>query len=388
MKLLQSLFAIALSALFSAVVDAATFQQVSNYGENPGNVDMFYYIPDCLQGQTTGRPLVVALHYCHGTALSMFSGVHDGPSFKNLADKYGFVVVFPNVRTDPDGCWDVYSQASLTRYGGGESHSIANQVTYAHKTWGTAPDKVYTVGISGGAMMTNVLAAVYPDLFAGAAGYAGVAYGCFAGDRYWNDDCAKGRRVQTAAQWGDLVRYAYPGYTGRRPKVQIWHNTPDETLHYINMEEQVKQWTDVFGYSASNPQSVEYGSPTSAWTRRTYGPNFEALTSTIYTHIFPIQSQDTIEFFGLTSNVPSSCSGSAKPTTTSVAPSPTGTSNPGLVAEWFQCGGTGIFPHRGSAKETNLTNIFTAGYTGPTQCMEGLTCQSAGEYYSQCVRLP
>jgi hypothetical protein len=32
---------------------------------------------------------------------------------------------------------------------------------------------------------------------------------------------------ETAAQWGDLVRRYFPGYTGHHPRVQHWHGTAD-----------------------------------------------------------------------------------------------------------------------------------------------------------------
>ncbi|RPA85907.1 acetyl xylan esterase [Ascobolus immersus RN42] len=362
MKFLNALLAFALTAPIATTFGQTnTLQRVQNYGYNPANVDMYYYIPECIQGATQGRPLMVALHYCHATAFELYAGAHDGPSFKQLADKYGFVVVYPSVNNDPDGCWDVHSTQSLTRLGGGESHSIISQVEYAHSTWGTAYNKVFTAGISGGAMMANVLAAVYPDRFAGAAVYGGVAHGCFAGEPYWNDDCAKGRVVKTAQQWGDLVRNAYGGYNGARPKVQVWHNTPDDVLDYVNMEEQVKQWTNVFGYPIT-PASTSYGSPTSAWTRRTYGPNFQALTSTIYSHVFPIMTQDTMEYFGLTRNVPTACQNQPTPTN---EPAPTSTET-GIVEEWKQCGGN--------------------DYEGPTRCVEGTTCQKVDDFYWQCKK--
>lgn len=340
--------------LFTFAVDiakATSLEFVSNYGPNNANVDMYYYIPPCLQkGSTSRRPaLLVALHYCTGSAESMFDGAHAGPSFRSLADKYGFIVLYPNTRNLPDNCWDVFSTESLTRNGGGESQSIAEQVRYALKTWDVDPKRVFVVGLSSGAMMSNVLAALYPDIFAGVAVYGGVAYGCFSGSSYWSSECAHGLKVKSEREWGDLVRNAYPGYSGRRPKVQIWHNNPDEILHYINMGEMVKQWTNVFRYSASNPASTSYGSST--WTRKTYGANFQALTSTNYTHSFPIPSEDTIEYFGLTSNLPSTCVFNYPPT-----PDQTTTrTTPTLICP--------VNPQTTQASSSPITTVFVPKYS-------------------------
>src|SRR5690606_8085513 len=109
---------------------------------------------------------------------------------------------------------------------------------------------------------------------AGGAAFAGVPFGCFAGPGMWNSQCSQGQLTKTAQQWGDQVRNAYPGYTGKRPKLQIWHGTNDETLNYNNHREAIKQWTNVFGYSET-PQQVVQNFPVSGWTKSVYGPNFE-----------------------------------------------------------------------------------------------------------------
>lgn len=123
-------------------------------------------------------------------------------------------------------CWDVSSKASLSRGGGGESNAIADMIAYATKQYNINPKKVYVVGESSGAMMTNVLAATYPDLIAATSVYSGVAAGCFVSASgavaAWNSDCAQGRSIKTAQQWGDIARAMDPGYSGSRPRVRKW----------------------------------------------------------------------------------------------------------------------------------------------------------------------
>jgi hypothetical protein len=74
-------------------------------------------------------------------------------------------------------------------------------VRYAIKNYGVSSDLVFMTGTSSGAMMTNVLAGAYPDLFKGGAAFAGVPYGCFAGSGMWNSQCATGTLSKTAQQW-------------------------------------------------------------------------------------------------------------------------------------------------------------------------------------------
>ena len=78
-------------------------------------------------------------------------------------------------------------------------------------------------------MMTSVLAGAYPDLFRAGVVVAGVPFGCFAvpgqPSGSWNSQCANGQMVLTGQQWAQKVYDAYPGYTGDRPKMQVWHGT-------------------------------------------------------------------------------------------------------------------------------------------------------------------
>ena len=71
----------------------------------------------------------------------------------------------------------------------------------------------------------------------------------------------------TAQQWGDLARGADPGYTGARPRVQLWHGTADTTLNYNNLGEEIKQWTNVLGVGQT-PSSSD--TPVANWNRTRY----------------------------------------------------------------------------------------------------------------------
>jgi acetylxylan esterase len=105
---------------------------------------MFIYVPTRL---ATNPPVIVAIHYCGGTAQAYFRG----SPYAKLADQYGFLVIFPESSTS---CWDVSSKATLTHNGGGASNSIANMVTYTLQKYGANSGKVFVTGSSSGAMMT------------------------------------------------------------------------------------------------------------------------------------------------------------------------------------------------------------------------------------------
>ncbi|KAK9414794.1 hypothetical protein SUNI508_10912 [Seiridium unicorne] len=81
---------------------------------------------------------------------------------------------------------------------------------------------MYATGSSSGCMMTNVLLAVYPDVFAAGSCYSGVAAGCFAGSSgnspiTSNRTCANGNVNKSGAEWAAQVHVMYPSYNGTYP---------------------------------------------------------------------------------------------------------------------------------------------------------------------------
>jgi acetylxylan esterase len=221
---MRFLSAVAASFALGGVANALTssLQQVTGFTSTPTGAKMYIYVPTT---KKTLAPIVVAIHYCQGTAQAYFSG----SQYANYADTYGYIVIYPNSPSS-GGCWDVASTASLTHNGGGDSQTIVNMVNYAVSHYGGDASRVYVTGSSSGAMMTNVLAGAYPDVFKAGSAYSGVPDGCFyvAGSTAnmatpgWNNQCANGQLVKTAQQWGDQVRGYYPGYTGPRPKMLLY----------------------------------------------------------------------------------------------------------------------------------------------------------------------
>ncbi|MEU0071853.1 PHB depolymerase family esterase [Streptomyces sp. NPDC006332] len=241
---------------------AAALTEVTNFGANPSNLQMYLYVPDSV---TAHPAVVVAVHYCTGSGPAMYSGTE----WASLADRYGFVVVYPSV-TRASKCFDVSSPQALKRDGGSDPVGIKSMVDWVTRTYGADTSKIFATGISSGAMMTNVLLGDYPDVFAAGAAFAGVPFGCFAttNGSEWNSECANGTISHTPQEWGNLVRAAYPGYTGPRPRMQTWHGTEDDVLRYPNFGEQIKEWTNVLGVSQT-PAATD--SPVPNWTRTRYG---------------------------------------------------------------------------------------------------------------------
>jgi acetylxylan esterase len=287
-------------AAWAAVVppaSAAALVEVTNFGANPTNLRMHLYVPNRVLPRP---PILVAAHYCTGSGPAFYTGTR----YAALADRYGYIVIYPSV-TRASKCWDVSSPQALRRGGGSDPVGVMSMVTYVKQRYNADPGRIFAAGASSGSMMTNVLLGDYPDVFAAGASFAGVPFGCFAttNGSEWNSDCAQGRITKTPQQWGDLVRNAYPGYTGRRPRMQIWHGTSDSTLRYPNFGEQVKQWTNVRGLSQT-PASTD--TPKAGYTRTRYGGTggtapVEAISLQGWGHGLPDESAEAIRFFGLDS---------------------------------------------------------------------------------------
>ncbi|MFF8603155.1 PHB depolymerase family esterase [Streptomyces sp. NPDC015232] len=279
---------------------AASLVQITNFGTNPTGLLMHLYVPNSVR---PNPPILLALHGCQGTGPSMYAST----DFAAQADTYGFLVIYPS--TYPSGsCWDVSSDQALTRNGGSDPVGLMSMITYAEQRYGGNPAAVYVTGQSSGGMMTNVMLADHPDVFKAGAAFMGVPYHCFATGsvRGWNPACAQGQVSKTPQQWGDLVRNtAYPGYTGPRPRVQLWHGTADTILNHNNLGEEIKQWTNVLGVSPT-PSATD--SPATNWTRTRYVDSAGTTRVEAYSlagtgHQLPVQGSrmaaDAIHFMGL-----------------------------------------------------------------------------------------
>lgn len=256
---------VAAAALIAVMIprpaSAASLTEITNFGTNPSNLQMYLYVPDNVDPEPA---LVVAIHYCTGSGPAMYSGTE----WAQLADQYGFIVLYPSV-TRSSKCWDVSSAASLAGTGS-DSVGVKSMMDWVDARYNVDPDQVYSTGISSGAMMTNVMLAVYPEVFAAGASFSGVPYTCFAttNGSEWNSECSGGTINRTPQQWGDAVRNNNPGYSGPWPRMQIWHGTADDTLRYPNFQEQIDQWTNVHGTDQTPDHSDV---PQANWNRTRYG---------------------------------------------------------------------------------------------------------------------
>ncbi|THV33902.1 extracellular catalytic domain type 1 short-chain-length polyhydroxyalkanoate depolymerase [Glycomyces buryatensis] len=285
------------AATVAQQVPTGELTEVTDFGENPSNIQMYIYVPENV---APNPAIVVGVHWCTGSGPDFFNGTE----YRYLADELGFIVVYPSV-TRESKCWDVASPEALTRDGGSDPVGIKSMVDWTVENYDADTERIFATGASSGGMMTNVLLANYPDVFEAGAAFAGVPYTCFATDNgsEWNNDCSSGNIDRTPEEWGDAVRANNPDYTGPWPRMQTWHGTQDTVLAYPNFNEQIEQWTNVHGFTQT-PENTDY--PQEGWTRTFYGDAeeygvVEAISVETDHNVLTAGMADYVmEFFGLT----------------------------------------------------------------------------------------
>jgi poly(hydroxyalkanoate) depolymerase family esterase len=292
---------------------AASLVEVTGFGDNPGGMRMHIYVPD---SRPANPAIVVAMHGCGGSG----PGFYSSSEFASLADRYGYIVIYPTATQQAGfgNCFDTWSDAAKPRGGGSDPVSIVSMVSYAERQYGGDPNRVYATGSSSGGMMTNEMLALYPDVFKAGAAFMGVPFGCFANAADYapsTSKCTTGQLDLTPQAWGDKVRTAYPGYSGPRPRAQLWHGTADTLVPYSRLNEEIEQWTNVLGLSQT-PTATD--TPQTNWNRRRYGDASGTVQVEAYSiqgagHSLPMSgmAQVAIQFFGLDRSTPGSPSASS-----------------------------------------------------------------------------
>ncbi|OQN96539.1 hypothetical protein B0A48_17113 [Cryoendolithus antarcticus] len=378
----------------AAIEKRASLTQVTGFSSsNPSNTKMYIYVPAKLSAKPA---VIVAIHFCTGTAQAYYSQT----PYAGYADKYGLIVIFPESPYSGT-CWDVSSTNALKHDGSGsDSKAIADMVTYTLSKYSGDASKVFVTGSSSGAMMTNVMAATYPELFAAATAYSGVPAGCFASSSgavdAWNSQCAQGQSIKTAAQWTTIVQNMYQGYSGARPRFQVKHGSIDSTLLPQNYNETVKEWTGVFGYNAATPAKRQFNFPKSGYTTDSWGidsANPLGKVQGVYAvnvgHTVPVDGDQDLQWFQLG---PYATTGSA--TTTKAASSTVAATSTTRVATSAPATTTKAATTTSAAATTSAASGGTGAsqwsqcggisWTGATSCASPYKCVVVNPYYSQC----
>jgi feruloyl esterase len=231
----------------------------SSFGANPGDLRMLSYAPRDL---ARGAPMVVVLHGCTQSA----QAYAEGAGWMELADRLGLLLLCPEQKSANNFnlCFNWFQPEDTTR-GSGEAASIRQMIQHLGAEHGVDSGKVFVTGLSAGGAMASVMLAAYPEVFAGGAIIAGLAYGAAATVQEAFGAMFHGKS-RTPQSWGAMVRNASP-HPRRWPRVAIWQGEADTTVRPSNAAEIAKQWTDVWGLSSGPDRTVKAGGvDRSVWT--------------------------------------------------------------------------------------------------------------------------
>ena len=260
---------------------ASRLRETIRFGSNPGNLRMFVHRPPHLADNPA---LVVVLHGCTQTA----AGYDLGAGWSTLADRYGFVLLFPEQQrsNNPNGCFNWFLPAH-SRRDSGEPLSIRQMIEKTIVDHGIDRRRIFVTGLSAGGAMTSNMLACYPEIFAGGAIIAGLPYGAAATVQEAFKSMYQSP-TRPAPEWGNLVRKASP-HRGPWPRVSVWHGNADKTVIPLNAREIIKQWTDLHGLPVSpSLKSTVDGFPREVWINDAGEDLVEAYAITDMAHGTPL----------------------------------------------------------------------------------------------------
>ncbi|MCR2792397.1 PHB depolymerase family esterase [Microbacterium sp. zg.Y625] len=134
---------------------------------------------------STQLPVMMAIHGCGMTGFG-WNSMKASTQFNALADREGFIVVYPTQRPFENtlNCWNSADPRNQIR-GAGEPALLAGVAQEVVETYGADPDRIHVSGASSGAGTAVILGVTYPDVFATVTSVAGGEYGL---DRVDPDD--------------------------------------------------------------------------------------------------------------------------------------------------------------------------------------------------------
>lgn len=210
---------------------------LARFGSNPGALKAKFYLPDNLP---EGAPLVVVLHGCTQSA----AGYDHHSGWSQLADEVGFALLYPEQQraNNPNLCFNWFQPADVKR-DAGEALSIRQMIEAMVEAHGLDRTRIFVTGLSAGGAMAAAMLASYPDVFAGGAIIAGLAYGS-AGTVPEAFDRMRGHGGPSEAELGRMLREA-SSHRGAWPRVSIWQGASDQTVAASNAEAIASQWRGV-----------------------------------------------------------------------------------------------------------------------------------------------
>lgn len=219
-------------------------------GSHPGSREREYqvFVPD---GLGAAAPVVMVLHGC----LQSEQNIIDETRFTELAEREGFVVVFPFITSHPllpprtRNCWGFFFEQHRHE-GRGEPADLRRILDAVEDEFRVDPERRYVAGLSSGAAMAVVMAVAYSEDIAAAGAVAGLPYGedaCAVANA-----CFTGIAHQPVAAFVEAMRAEQQEPEERRlvPLIVI-HSTNDLTVPIENAHNLRDSWVAHYGADAT-----------------------------------------------------------------------------------------------------------------------------------------
>lgn len=181
-------------------------------------------------------PLILMLHGCSQNPDDFAAGTQ----MNLLADQYKFFAVYPEQPSSANGtsCWNWFLPEHQTR-AAGEPALLAAVVAQVKNQNSVRSNRVFVAGMSAGAAMSVIMAATYPDVFAGVGASAGLEF------QAANDLTSALLAQQVGGpdpnQQGQLA-FAQMSSRARRMPTIVFHGSLDATVNNVNGSQIVEQW--------------------------------------------------------------------------------------------------------------------------------------------------
>ena len=206
------------------------------YDGDAGSVRYQVHLPPQYDG-TTPLPVIMAIHGCGMTGYG-WNSMKSTTQFNSLADREGFIVVYPTQRMfrSAVNCWNSADPREQHRHTGDPAllAGVARQVI---EEYHADPAQVHVAGASSGAGTAVILAATYPDVFATATSVAGGEYGLNQVDPD-NPDA-------TAPEYTARQAWSQMGAHARQVPLLVFQGEDDDVVPPLVGARLVAHWTAV-----------------------------------------------------------------------------------------------------------------------------------------------
>lgn len=209
-------------------------EKIVQFGENPGNLNMYVRTPKAADNNSK-LPLVVVLHGCTQSAEEAL----ELAGWNDLADRFQFVVLLPEQKraNNVSKCFNWFLNEDVDPVNG-EAASIQQMIAYTLENYQVDSTSVFITGVSAGAVMATALMVNNSCLFRAGAILSGGPIG-YAKNALTGYQLMKNPPNYSPEEW---AKFLPENNSKCVPRMVVMHGTEDELVNFKNAEELVDQW--------------------------------------------------------------------------------------------------------------------------------------------------